>query len=347
MSGILSSGIKTMRTYELQSSSGPDGWKIVERETPTGDALKEREALIRVHAVSLNYRDLALSRNPRQQTPIIPLSDGAGEVIAVGEGVSMVAVGDRVAGNFFPVWRDGPMRGEYHASALGGGSDGMLTEYKILPESALVKLPDNLSYEEAATLPCAAVTAWNCLFEQGNLQAGQTVLLLGTGGVSVFGLQFAKMAGAKVILTSSSDAKREKARQMGADETVNYKTTPDWDREVWNLTGKRGVDHVLEVGGAGTLEKSLASMTYGGHIALTGVLTGFEARTNPWLITGRSLHVNGVYVGSVAMFERMLAAMTQNQIRPVIDRVFPFEQAPDGLRYLQSGSHFGKIVITL
>ena len=336
-----------MRRYILQTPSGPDGWKIEEVETPTAETLKEGEILMRVYAVSLNYRDLILSQNPRQKTPLVPLSDGAGEVVAVGEGVSRVAVGDRMAANFFPTWLDGPMRGPYHASALGGGGDGMLTEYKVVHESALVKIPDYLSFEEAATLPCAAVTVWNALFAQGNLQAGQTVLLLGTGGVSVFGLQFAKMAGANVIITSSSDAKLEKARQMGADATVNYRTTPDWDQEVWNLTGKRGVDHVLEVGGAGTLEKSLASTTYGGHVALIGVLTGFDARTNPWLIAGRSLRVNGIYVGSVAMFEQMEAAMAQNKIRPVIDRAFPFEQAPDALRYLQSGSHFGKIVVTL
>lgn len=336
-----------MRRYVLQTPSGPDGWKIEEVETPTAESLKEGEVLMRVHAASLNYRDLMLSQNPRQKTPLVPLSDGAGEVIAVGAGVSRAAIGDRVAANFFPTWLDGPMRGEYHAAALGGGRDGMLTEYKILHESALVKLPDYLSFEEAATLPCAAVTVWNALFEQGNLQAGQTVLLLGTGGVSVFGLQFAKMAGARVIITSSSDAKLKKARQMGADEIINYRTTPDWDKEVWNLTGKRGVDHVLEVGGTGTLEKSLASTTYGGYVALTGVLTGFDARADPWLITGRSLRVNGIYVGSVALFEKMLAAMAQNQIRPVIDRAFPFEQAPDALRYLQSGSHLGKIVVML
>ncbi len=331
-----------MRLYEMQAATGPDGWKLTERAEPTPGP---GQALVKVKAVSLNYRDLALSKNPRQKFPTVPLSDGAGEVVAVGEGVTRIAVGDRVAANFFLNWHSGEMQGEYHASALGGAVDGMLAEYVALPEQCLVRLPDYLRYEEAATLPCAAVTVWNALFEQSNLQPGDTVLLLGTGGVSIFGLQFAKMVGARVILTSSSEAKRERAAALGADATLNYRTTPDWEKAVWDMTGKRGVDHVLEVGGGGTMEKSLRAARFGGTVSAVGVLTGFEGRIDPFLMVGRSLRVNGIYVGSVEMFTRMLRAMTQNRLQPIIDRVFAFEEAPQALAYLESGAHFGKIVI--
>lgn len=331
-----------MRLYESQSAEGAAGWKLVERDVPTPGP---GQALVQVKATSLNYRDLVMAQNPRQRHPYVPLSDGAGEVAAVGEGVTQVAVGDRVAGNFFLNWVDGDVRAEVHDAAMGGSVDGMLAEYVVLPAEALVPLPDYLTYEQAATLPCAAVTVWNALFEQSKLTPGETVLLLGTGGVSLFGMQFAKMVGAKVILTSSSDAKLERARALGADETINYKTTPDWDKAVWQLTGKRGVDHVIEVGGGGTMERSLRSARSGGTVSAIGVLTGFDSKIDPFLIVGRSLRVNGIYVGSVAMFERMLAAMTQNRIEPIIDRVFPFAEAPQALEYLASGSHFGKIVV--
>ena len=305
------------------------------------------QVLVQVKATSLNYRDLALSRNPRQKRPIVPLSDGAGEIVALGEGVARFAVGDRVAANFFLNWIDGEVRAAVHESAMGGAVDGMLAEYVALPAESLVRLPDYLTYEQAATLPCAALTLWNALFEQSKLTPGETVLLLGTGGVSVFGLQFAKMAGAKVILTSSSDAKLERARVLGADETINYKTTPDWDKAVWELTGKRGVDHVIEVGGGGTMERSLRSARTGGTVSAIGVLTGFDSKIDPFLIVGRSLRVHGIYVGSVAMFERMLAAMTLNRLEPIIDRIFSFAEAPQALEHLATGSHFGKIVIRL
>jgi NADPH:quinone reductase-like Zn-dependent oxidoreductase len=333
-----------MQVYESQTAEGPAGWKLVEREFPTPGL---GQALVQVKATSLNYRDLALARNPRQKRPIVPLSDGAGEIVALGEGVTRFAVGDRVAANFFLNWTGGEVRASVHDAAMGGAVDGMLAEYVALPAESLVRLPDYLTYEQAATLPCAAVTLWNALFEQSKLAPGETVLLLGTGGVSIFGLQFAKMAGAKVILTSSSDAKLERARALGADETINYKTTPDWDKAVWQLTGRRGVDHVIEVGGGGTMERSLRSTRSGGTVSAIGVLTGFDSKIDPFLIVGRSLRVNGIYVGSVAMFERMLAAMTQNRLEPIIDIVFPFAEAPQALEYLASGSHFGKIVIRL
>ncbi len=331
-----------MQVYESQSAEGPAGWKLVEREAPTPGP---GQALVRVKATSLNYRDLMLAQNPRQKRPIVPLSDGAGEVVAVGEGVTRVGIGDRVAANFFLNWLAGDMRSTVHESAMGGAVDGMLAEFVAVPAESLVRLPDYLTYEQAATLPCAALTLWNALFEQSKLAPGETVLLLGTGGVSMFGLQFAKMVGAKVILTSSSDAKLERARALGADETVNYKSVPDWDKAVWELTGRCGVDHVIEVGGGGTMEKSLRSTRFGGTVSAIGILTGFESKIDPFLIVGRSLRVNGIYVGSVAMFERMLAAMAQNRLEPIIDRVFPFAEAPQALEYLQSGAHFGKIVI--
>ena len=333
-----------MQVYESQSAEGAAGWKLVERDVPTPAS---GQALVRIRAASLNYRDLALARNPRQKRPIVPLSDGAGEIVAVGTGVTRFDIGDRVAANFFLNWLDGEVRGTVHDSALGGAVDGMLAEYVVVPAESLVRLPDYLTYEQAATLPCAALTLWNALFEQAKIAPGETVLLLGTGGVSMFGLQFAKMVGAKVILTSSSDAKLERARALGADETINYRTTPDWDKAVWELTERLGADHVVEVGGGGTMEKSLRSTRFGGTVSAIGVLSGFEAKIEPFLIVGRSLRVNGIYVGSVAMFERMLAAMTQNRMEPIIDRVFPFAEAPQALEYLASGAHFGKIVIRL
>lgn len=331
-----------MQVYESQTAEGPAGWKLVERDMPTPGP---GEVLVRVKAASLNYRDLALAQNPRQKRPYVPVSDGAGEIVALGEGATRFAAGDRVAANFFLNWLEGEVRGAVHSSALGGAVDGMLAEYVALPERSLVRLPDYLTFEQAAALPCAALTVWNALFEQSKLAPGETVLLLGTGGVSMFGLQFAKMAGARVILTSSSDAKLERARALGADETLNYKTTPDWDKAVWQLTGRQGADHVIEVGGGGTMERSLRSTRFGGTVSAIGVLSGFDSKIDPFLIVGRSLRVNGIYVGSVAMFERMLAAMTQSRIEPIIDQVFPFAEAPQALEHLASGAHFGKLVI--
>ncbi len=303
------------------------------------------EALVRVRATSLNYRDLLLSKNPRQRRPIVPLSDGAGEVEAVGAGVTRVKAGDRVAANFFPTWTEGPISAEAHDDALGGGRDGMLAESVVLPASALVRLPDALSFEEAACLPCAGLTAWNALFETSRMSPGETVLLLGTGGVSVFALQLVKAAGGRAIVTSSSDEKLARARAMGADETVNYRETPEWDRRVWELTGGRGVDRVIEVGGAGTLERSLRATRHGGTVSLIGVLT--EGSVDPRLVLGRSIRVEGIYVGSVGMFERLLRAVEANGLKPVIDRTFPMDEAAEALAYLETGAHFGKVVVTV
>ena len=334
-----------MRAYQITQYGSPEGLTMTDLPDPTPGP---GQALVRVRAASLNYRDLIMIKGGQNARPnLIPLSDGAGEVVAVGEGVTRVAVGDRVAGIFFQTWIDGGIRAEVHASALGGAVDGMLAELVALSQEGLVKIPDYLSDEEAATLPCAAVTAWDGLVEQGHIMAGETVLLLGTGGVSIFALQLAKMHGARVIVTSSSDEKLAHAKALGADEGVNYKVTPDWDKAVWALTDKKGVDHVIEVGGAGTLGRSLKSTRYGGHVALTGVLTGVEAQISPLPILWKSLRVNGIYVGSRAMFERLLSALSVSQTRPVIDRVFRFEEAPAAYGYLQSGAHFGKVVISV
>lgn len=326
------------------SPTGPRGWQLSEAEMPQPGP---GQVLVRVRAVSLNYRDLVLAQSADRPQPVVPCSDGAGEVVALGAGVHRVQVGDRVAGIFFQTWLDGPLYDEVHQHALGGAIDGMLSEYAVLSEHGVVKLPDYLTFEEAACLPCAGVTVWNGLFEQGRLRPGQTVLLQGTGGVSILGLQLAKATGARVIITSSSDEKLTRARELGADETINYRTTPDWEEEVQRLTGSLGADHVVEVGGAGTLEKSLGATRASGHIAFVGVLAGRSAPIATGLLLTKSLRLTGIYVGSRAMFERLLGALTQNQLHPVIDRVFELAEAPAALAYLQSGAHFGKVVVRL
>ncbi|CAN5545187.1 NAD(P)-dependent alcohol dehydrogenase [soil metagenome] len=304
------------------------------------------EVAVRVRAASLNYRDLANLRNGFGK-PTIPLSDGAGEVSALGEGVTRWKVGDRVVANFFPTWLDGSFRKRYHDEALGGSWDGMLAETVVLPQDSLLPLPVGTSFEEAATLPCAALTAWQALFERGHLQPGETVLLLGTGGVSIFALQFAKAAGARVIITSGSDEKLERAKGLGADETINYRAHPDWHKEVLKLTGGEGVDHVVEVGGVGTFERSIKSARFAGQVHLIGVLTGLQADLQIFPITHRLLDVHGIYVGSVAMFRRMNAALEGNGIRPVIDRTFDFEEVPAAYEAMKAAGHFGKIVTRL
>jgi NADPH:quinone reductase-like Zn-dependent oxidoreductase len=334
-----------MKAYQIQTAAGIDGLAPIDLPMPKPNA---GEVLVRVRATSLNYRDTAVvsGQYPGQTLPMIPLSDGAGEVVEVGEGVTRVQVGDRVAGIFFQDWIAGKLTREKIKSALGGAIDGMLAEYVVLNQEGLVHLPAHLSYEEGATLPCAAVTAWQALVDRGRLSAGETVLLLGTGGVSIFALQFAKIMGAKVIITSSSDEKLAQAKQLGADETINYKTFPNWDEKVYELTQQEGVDRVIEVGGAGTLEKSLRSTGVGGRISLIGVLGG-AGEVNHTQMLMKSIDVQGIYVGSRDMFEAMNRAIALHQIKPVIDHVFPFTEAPEAYRYLLSGSHFGKVVIQL
>jgi NADPH:quinone reductase-like Zn-dependent oxidoreductase len=279
--------------------------------------------------------------------PRVPFSDGCGVVEAVGPGVSRVKVGDRVTPIFMQAWIDGPLTDEKGRSALGGAIDGVLAEYVALHEDGLVPVPPHLTDEQAACLPCAAVTAWNALVTQAHLKSGDTVLVQGTGGVSLFALQFAKAHGARVIATSSSDAKLTRAQSLGADDGINYKSNPDWDKAAVSLTGGVGVDHVVEVGGAGTFEKSLRAVRPMGVVSQIGVLTGVTKDLNIAPILMKHVRVQGIYVGSRAMFEDMNRAITQNKLVPVVDKVFPFEQVPDALRYMESGSHFGKIVVRL
>ncbi len=335
-----------MKAYRLHAFEGPNAIHREELPTPEPGPGQIR---VRVRATSLNFRDLMISKgiyNPKLKLPRIPLSDGAGEVSAVGAGVTGFQVGDRVVSAFMPGWVDGPPTDAKVRSALGGEVDGMLAEEVVLPESGVLPIPAHLSFEEAATLPCAAVTAWNALFETGSLQPGDSVLVQGTGGVSIFALQFARMAGARVIATSSSDAKLARVKEMGASDLINYRTTPDWDKSVRQRTGGVGVDAIVEVGGAGTLPLSTRCVKLGGYIALIGVLTG-AGDFNPIPLLMRHIRLQGIFVGSVQMFAGMLKAVEVAQMRPVIDRVFAFEETVDALKHLESGSHFGKVVITV
>ena len=334
-----------MKAFEIREF-GIDNLSPVDRPAPEPGA---SEVLVRFHAASLNYRDVMVvsgTYNPRMKLPAIPLSDGAGEVAGVGAAVTKWKVGDRVMPIFAQGWLDGDASEAKRRTSLGAGAqwDGVLREYGVFDEQGLVEIPEQLSYEEAATLPCAALTAWNALVVSGRIRAGETVLTLGTGGVSIFAVQFAKMSGARVIATSSSDAKIERLRELGADETINYKTDEDWDAAVLELTGKRGVDHVVEVGGGGTLAKSLAAVRIGGHVAMIGALTG-GGGFSPVNVFMKAVRLQGIFVGSRAMFEDMAKAIAVNRLRPVVDRVFKFDEAPDALKHRESGSHFGKIVV--
>ena len=335
-----------MRVMELRDAFGIDNLKLAERQDA---ALQPGQARVRVRAASLNYRDLMTVKHGGGrgvQLPLIPLSDGAGEVVETGPGVSRVKPGDRVMGIFMQNWLAGEPTLAHAGSALGGAIDGMLAEHVVLHEDGLVHVPDYLSDEEAATLPCAAVTAWQGLMTKGGMQAGDTILALGTGGVSIFAMQFAGIAGASAIITSSSDAKLERARELGAAHCINYKTTPDWEKRVLELTDGIGVDHVVEVGGVGTLEKSLQAVRVGGSVSLIGVLTG-SGTMDPMAILRKSIRMQGIYVGSREMFESMNRAMTLHKLQPVIDRAFPFEESPQSLSYMESAAHFGKVVVTL
>lgn len=303
---------------------------------------------VRVHAVSLNYRDLIAWKNlaGRDVQGKVPTSDGAGEVVAIGEGVTDRKVGDRVAGCFFQTWQNGPFQLEYHTQDLGGSLDGMLQQLIDLPASGVVPLPESVSYEHGSTLPCAGLTAFYSLFERGGLQPDQTVLCIGTGGVSIFALQFAKAIGAKPIVISRSYDKLERAKSLGAWETICSQEHPEWSDRVWELTGKHGVDHVVEVGGPGTLDQSMKSVAGGGHIALIGVLTGFgPPDTSLFPLLARNVTLNGIYVGSRDAFLKMNSFIEQHNVVPVIDHIETFENAPKAFEALEAGKHLGKIVI--
>lgn len=333
-----------MRAYEVKQF-GLENLAIVEREKPKA---RSQEVVVKFHAMSLNYRDLMFVKgtyNPRATLPAVPLSDAAGEVVEVGDSVTLWKVGDRVCPNFNQGWLEGERSAQKDRSSLGGGDlEGVAREVGVFHESGLVRIPDHLTYDEAATLPCAAVTAWNALVVSGGLKAGDTVLTLGTGGVSIFSLQFAKMHGALAIATSSSDEKIARVRELGADHTINYKKTPDWDKEVSKLTGGFGVDHVVEVGGAGTLSKSINATRIGGHIAVIGVLAS-GGGIDPVKILMKGLRLQGIFVGSRRMFEEMNRAIVASRLVPVIDKTFAFDQLPEALAYMESGSHFGKIIV--
>ena len=341
----------TIRQYQYQTRADGLGYELVLKEVPR-PVPGPQEVLVRVRATSLNggYDVEMLNSMPGRGPGLaggIPLADGAGDVIAIGAGVTRFRVGDRVVGIFMQRWLDGDRTEEALGSSRGGNSGGTLSEMIVSSEQSLVAIPTHLTYEEGATLPTAGVTAWVGLFKYGRLEAGQYVLLEGTGGVSTFGLIFAAAAGAKPIVTSSSDAKLERAKKLGAFGTVNYRTNPEWQTEVRSFTGGAGVKQVLEVGGRDTLPKALEALAFDGHVALIGTLSGVGEAIPAGPLFGAGGHLTAVYVGSRADFEAMNAFIAQHEVHPVIDRVFEFEQAPAAFELMRNGDYMGKIVIRL
>lgn len=334
-----------MRAWEIRNEFSIDNLKLTDRPEPEPGP---GQVVLEMRAYSLNARDLQVVEgfyDLNLTGPRIPFSDGAGEVVAVGEGVSRFSVGDRVAGIFMQGWVDGEFTPDKGATALGGPMDGMAAERVVLHEEGVVAVPEYLSFAEAATLPCAAVTAWNALVTRGGLKAGDTVLVQGTGGVSIFALQIANMFGARAIVTSSSDEKLARALKLGASDGINYRKNEDWDASVLELTEGRGVDHVVEVGGPDTLGKSLNAIRMGGNVTVIGVLTGIAGNVPTLSILQKNVRVQGINVGSRRMFEDMNRAFSLNSVKPVVDREFPFEETQDALRHLKSASHFGKVVV--
>lgn len=329
-----------MHVFEVETGGRGLDW-LHRRERPEPVAGRN-QVLVRMHAASLNFRDIAILTGHYFSGPVdrdtIPLSDGAGEVVAVGDGVARFSIGDRVVATFFQPPGGAP---------LGSPLDGTLTEHAVFDQDGLLHMPANLSFEEAATLPCAGVTAWNALIEGKRIKPGDSVLVLGTGGVSMLALQIAKAAGARVIATSSSNEKLERARELGADVLINYKATPDWAQAVLEATAGRGVDHIVEVGGAGTLPLSYRAVGPGGEIALIGVLTQPEGdlRPHPMMLKGASLR--GIFVGDRAMFADLNRAIEVNDIHPFIDTVFDFDDAPQAYSHMMAAKHVGKIVVRI
>jgi len=336
-----------LKVFAVQDSFGLENLLPAERPEPRPGP---GQVLLQMRAASLNYRDLLTVRglyNRKQPLPLIPCSDGAGEVTAVGEGVTRVRVGERVCGLFAQGWIAGrPTRAKLRTT-LGGPLDGTLAEQMVLSEEGVVPVPAHLTDEEAATLPCAAVTAWNALVTEGGVTAGDTVLLQGTGGVSIFALQFAKLLGARVIVTSSSGEKLARARELGADEGINYKETPEWGARAKELAGGAGVDHVVEVGGAATFNQSLRALRMGGRISLIGNLSGSTAEVNLPAILMQRIRVQGIMVGDRESFEAMNRAIAQASLRPIVDRTFPFAEIPAPFAHMESASHFGKVCVRI
>ena len=334
-----------MRALQLVDGVGIDNLVLVERPDP---APGPGEVLVRVKAVSLNYRDYIMVRGAyggATPLPLTPFSDGCAVVEAVGEGVTRFAPGDRVATLFFQGWLSGPPTPATQVTALGMPIPGAGRELAVFSQEGLSKVPAHLTDHQVATLPCAALTAWRGLFEDADLQPGDTVVLQGTGGVSIFGLQFAHAAGMRTLITSSSDAKLERARELGADHTVNYKTNPEWWRAVRDATGGRGADFIMEVGGPGTINQSMRAVRLGGHIAIIGVVAQGGEPFNPAGLIGNSAKMQGLSVGSRDMFEAMCRAIDLHKIEPIVDKVFPMAEAQAAFRAMENGEHFGKIVV--
>ena len=336
-----------MKVYEIQDGFGLDHLRVAERPDPTPG---HGQVMVSMRAVSLNYRDILTVTglyNPRQGLPLVPCSDGVGEVVAVGEGVSRFKLGDRIAAVFCQRWIGGAPTYEKLRSTLGGPRDGTLAEWMLLDEDGAVLVPEHLSDEEAATLPCAGLTAWSALAEYGNVAPGDTVLVQGTGGVSIFALQFAQLLGAKVIVTSSSDDKLKRARKLGAWHEINYIDDSYWGKTARELTDGVGVDHVLDVGGGRTLEQSLRAIRIGGEISLVGVLSGAAADLNLVPIFMKNVRIQGIVVGSRDGFEAMNRAVAMHEMRPVVDRIFPFAEAREAFEFVMNGAHFGKVCIAI
>lgn len=337
-----------MRVLQVEGGFGIDHLSFAERPEPEPGP---GEVLVRIRAASLNFRDLLLVQglyNAKQKLPIIPGADSAGEVAAVGPGVTRVRKGDRVLNAFMPTWISGPPRAEKMTGGLGSPHDGVLQEYRLFHESALIRTPDHLSDLEAAALPCAGITAWSAIVTLGRTKPGDVVLVQGTGGVALFALQFAKLAGATVIATSSSDEKLARARELGADHGINYRSEPRWGKAAAALAGQDGIDHIVELGGADTLDQSIKAIRIGGMISLIGVLGGPKPELNLPLVVMRQVRLQGVTVGSREDTEDMIRGMTAAGIRPVLDDArFSFDEAPKAFAHMQSGKHFGKIVVAL
>jgi NADPH:quinone reductase-like Zn-dependent oxidoreductase len=335
-----------MKVFQIQDDWSMDHLKIAERDQPEPGP---GEVLLQMKAASINYRDLVVPlRGYGDFTgtlPLIPISDGVGKVVGIGAGVTRVASGDRACPMFMQKWIAGEPDLAKITATLGGPIDGVMQEYMVVNEAGLAKAPEYLTAEEAATLPCAALTAWSALITEGNVKAGDTVLVQGTGGVSLFALQFAKLLGAKVIILSSSDDKLKRAAALGADEGINYTNVPEWSRAVKKLTGGQGVDHIVEVGGEQTLPQSLRAIQPGGTISMIGVLSGANMGVSLGLIVTRKVRLQGITVGHRDAFEAMTRALAQHQVKPVIDRVLAFEELKEAMAYLQKGKHFGKICI--